>query len=512
MGSGSQDAKGQSVLRMAQIKKVLIANRGEIALRIIRTCREKNIPTVALFSDSDSTSPHILAADESVSIGASESSESYLNTEKILKAAESTGSNAIHPGYGFLSENHHFAKICNENGLIFIGPDPDVIDMMGDKTTARSLAEKVGIAYPPGSKKELADVDEGKNIANSIGFPVLIKAAAGGGGKGMRIIHEIEEFEKSFKAAKSEAKNAFGDDRVFVEKYIEEPRHIEIQIFADQFGNVVHLFERECSIQRRHQKVIEESPSVVLDSELREKMGNAAIEIARACNYKGAGTVEFLVDKYRKFYFLEMNTRLQVEHPVTELITGLDLVSLQIDVANGLELPFKQNDLTFSGHAIECRIYAEDPDNDFLPSTGKLLRHRIPSGPGVRVDSGIEEGQTVSIYYDPMISKLCVYASNREKAIQKMIRALYEYDISGVSTTIPFCISVMENRVFQEGKYDTHYVQNHFKTGNSTLKDDISIIALVSSLIKKENKPVTASQTTVNEHQTDGWWEQRKQV
>lgn len=497
---------------MGQIKKVLIANRGEIALRIIRTCREKNIPTVALFSDSDTTSPHVLAADESVYIGSSESSESYLNTEKILSAAKSTRSNAIHPGYGFLSENGHFAKLCKDEGLIFIGPAPDVIQLMGDKTTARSLAEKVDIPYPPGSKNELADVEEGKKIALSIGFPVLIKAAAGGGGKGMRIIHEIEEFEKSFNAARSEAKNAFGDDRVFVEKYLEEPRHIEIQIFADQFGNVVHLFERECSIQRRHQKVIEESPSVVLDTELRDKMGNAAIEIAKACNYVGAGTVEFLVDKYRKFYFLEMNTRLQVEHPVTELITGLDLVSLQIDVANGLKLPFTQKDLTFSGHAIECRIYAEDPENHFLPSTGKLLRHRIPSGPGVRVDSGIEEGQDVSIFYDPMISKLCVYASNRHKAIQKMKRALNEYDISGVSTTIPFCLSVMENREFQEGNYDTHYVQNHFKPGAKSLKDDISIIALVSSLIKNENRTTSTNQFTVKEQKTDGWWEQRKSV
>ena len=512
MGACSQDAKGQSVLRMSQIKKVLIANRGEIALRIIRTCREKNIPTVALYSDSDSTSPHVLAADESVYIGASESSESYLNTEKILNAAQSTGSNAIHPGYGFLSENGHFAELCRDHDLIFIGPGSDVIHLMGDKTTARSLAEKVGIPYPPGSKNELADVDEGKKVANSIGFPVLIKAAAGGGGKGMRVIHEVEEFEKAFKAAKSEAKNAFGDDRVFVEKYLENPRHIEIQIFADQHGNVVHLFERECSIQRRHQKVIEESPSVVLDSELRAKMGKAAVDIAKACNYVGAGTVEFLVDKHRKFYFLEMNTRLQVEHPVTELITGLDLVSLQIDVSNGLKLPFSQDEISFDGHAIECRIYAEDPENHFLPSTGKLLRHRIPSGPGVRVDSGIEEGQTVSIYYDPMISKLCVYASNRQNAIQKMKRALIEYDISGVSTTIPFCISVMENREFQEGNYDTHYVQNHFKPDESSLKGVNSIIALVSSLIKKENRTETAIHNNLNEHRSSGWWEQRKSV
>lgn len=512
MGACSQDAKGQSVLRMSHIKKVLIANRGEIALRIIRTCRERNIPTVAIFSESDKSSPHVLAADESVYIGASESSESYLNTEKILDAAKSTGSNAIHPGYGFLSENGHFAKLCKDNGLIFIGPDSDVIHLMGDKTTARTLAEKVGIPFPPGSKNELADVEEGKIIAISIGFPVLIKAAAGGGGKGMRIIHEIEDFEKAFMAAKSEAKNAFGDDRVFVEKYLEEPRHIEIQIFADQFGNVVHLFERECSIQRRHQKVIEESPSVVLDPELREQMGNAAVEIARACKYVGAGTVEFLVDKYRNFYFLEMNTRLQVEHPVTELITGLDLVSLQIDVANGLKLPFNQDEVTISGHALECRIYAEDPDNQFLPSTGKLHRHRIPSGPGVRVDSGIEEGQNVSIYYDPMISKLCVHASSRDKAIQKMKRALSEYEISGVSTTIPFCISVMENSFFQEGNYDTHYVQNHFLPGKNSLINEISILALLSSLIKKNIKTATESEQIVINKQSDGWWEQRKSV
>ena len=495
---------------MGQIKKVLIANRGEIALRIIRTCQEKNIPTVSVYSDSDTTSPHVLASDESVYIGASDSSESYLNTRKILDAAKKTGANAIHPGYGFLSENGHFAKLCRDDGLIFIGPDPDVIQLMGDKTTARSLAESVGIPYPPGSKSDIASLEEAKEMANSIGFPVLIKAAAGGGGKGMRIVHEVEDFAPSFKSAKSEAKNAFGDDRVFVEKYLEEPRHIEIQVFADQFGNVVHLFERECSIQRRHQKVVEESPSVVLDSELREKMGRAAVEITKACNYTGAGTVEFLVDKYRKFYFLEMNTRLQVEHPVTELITGLDLVSLQIDVANGMQIPFTQKELSFNGHAIECRIYAEDPENQFLPSTGKLLRHRIPSGPGVRVDSGIEEGQTVSIYYDPMISKLCVHASDRKKAIQKMKRALYEYDISGVSTTIPFCISVMENSVFQEGNYDTHYVQNQFKAKNQTYNDDKSIIALVSSLIKKERLTINSNQTALGKHQTDKWWMQRK--
>lgn len=497
---------------MGYIKKVLIANRGEIALRVIRTCREKRIPTVAVYSDSDATSPHVLAADESVCIGESESSKSYLNTEKILSAAKYTEANAIHPGYGFLSENGHFAALCKKEGLIFIGPDPDTIQLMGDKTTARSLAEKVGIPYPPGSKRELDSVSEGKETAISIGFPVLIKAAAGGGGKGMRIVHNIDDFAKSFNAAKSEAKNAFGDDRVFVEKYLEEPRHIEIQVFGDQHGNIVHLFERECSIQRRHQKVIEESPSMALDSELREQMGRAATEITAACNYVGAGTVEFLVDKYRNFYFLEMNTRLQVEHPVTELITGLDLVSLQLDVANGNELPFKQSDLKIYGHAIECRIYAEDPENDFLPSTGTLHRHRTPSGPGVRVDSGIEEGQDVSIYYDPMISKLCVHAYDRDAAIQKMKRALLEYVISGVSTTIPFCLSVMENDNFTIGNYDTHYVQDHFKPNNYTMNDDISIIALVSSLIKKEKKTDNQHQTTMEAKAASDWWNKRNSV
>ena len=508
----TENAQGQFVLRMGKIKKVLIANRGEIALRIIRTCREKNIPTVAVYSDSDSTSPHVLAADESVYIGESESSKSYLNTDKIVSAANSTGANAIHPGYGFLSENGHFSALCKEEGLIFIGPDSETIQLMGDKTTARSLAEKVGIPYPPGSKRELDHVSEGKEIAVSIGFPVLIKAAAGGGGKGMRIVHNVKDFEKAFNAAKSEAKNAFGDDRVFVEKYLEEPRHIEIQVFGDHFGNIVHIFERECSIQRRHQKVIEESPSAALDQDLREKMGKAATKIAEACHYTGAGTVEFLVDKYRNFYFLEMNTRLQVEHPVTELITGLDLVSLQIDVANGNPLPFRQNDLNIQGHAIECRIYAEDPKNNFLPSTGKLHRHRIPSGPGVRVDSGIEEGQNVSIHYDPMISKLCVHAADRQSAIQKMKRALLEYVINGVETTIPFCLSVMENETFIMGTYDTHYVQNYFKPDTQSLKDDISLIALVSSVIKKGKMTENQNETSVESMSSGEWWNKRNSV
>lgn len=495
---------------MSLIKKVLIANRGEIAVRIIRTCLERNIPTVAIYSDSDTTSPHVLAADESVHIGKSESASSYLNMQKIIDAAKSTNSNAIHPGYGFLSENSQFAELCLENGLIFIGPDPEAIRLMGDKTTARSIAEAANIPYPPGSNSELTDVTEGEEIAKSIGFPVLIKAAAGGGGKGMRIIHSADEFEQGYKSAKSEAKNAFGDDKIFVEKYLEEPRHIEIQIFGDQHGNWVHLFERECSIQRRHQKVIEESPSSIVDWELRNKMGDAAVKIAKACNYAGAGTVEFLVDKYRNFYFLEMNTRLQVEHPVTELITGIDLVGLQIDVANGLKLPFSQKDISCEGHAIECRIYAEDPLNNFLPSTGTLNRHRIPSGPGIRVDSGIEEGQEVSIYYDPMISKLCAHAANREDAIQKMLRALHEYKISGVSTTIPFCISVLENANFQKGEYDTHFVLNHYQPEEKFIDHDINMIALVSSLIVNGNHTDSENIHDSSEKRANGWWTHRK--
>ena len=499
---------------MPIINKVLIANRGEIALRIIRSCKEKNRRTVAVYSEADSNAPHVLAADESVLIGKAPSSESYLLMDKLIDAAKDTGADAIHPGYGFLSENSVFAALCAENNIIFIGPNAESIEMMGDKTRARELMAKANVPYPPGTETAMENIGEAKVVASSIGYPVLIKAAAGGGGKGMRIVHSEEDFEKSVKAAKSEAKNAFGDDRVFVEKYLEEPRHIEFQIFADSHGNVVHMFERECSIQRRHQKVIEEAPSAVLTEELRQKMAEAAIAAAKSCNYVGAGTVEFLVDKHLNYYFLEMNTRLQVEHPVTESITGLDLVSLQIDVAEGNVLPLKQEEIIRNGHSIECRIYAEDPAEKFLPSTGRLTRHRIPSGPGVRVDAGIEEGQEVSIHYDPMISKLCVHAENREKAIDKMIRALDEYEISGVRTTIPFCKFVMQNSIFRLGTYDTHFIADHFNAESISQFGEPEIAAFISAYLK--GKPVNKSQNDLTPHQnsskTTNWWLRRKQT
>ncbi|MDZ7806951.1 MAG: acetyl-CoA carboxylase biotin carboxylase subunit [Gracilimonas sp.] len=423
---------------MAEIKKVLVANRGEIALRVIHTCKELGIETVAVYSRPDAHTPHVLHADESVFIGEAASSESYLVIDKIIDAAKQTGADAIHPGYGFLSENAAFAKRCKKEGIIFIGPEPKAITLMGDKTEARELMSQHNIPTPPGLKSELKDIEEARRVADEIGYPILVKAAAGGGGKGMRIVHKKEEFEASIKGAKSEAKNAFGDDRIYIEKYLEEPRHVEFQIMADTHGNVLHVFDRECSVQRRHQKVIEEAPCALLTDELRAEMAEAAIKAAKACDYVGAGTIEFLVDKHMKFYFLEMNTRLQVEHPVTEMISGVDLVALQILVAEGKKLPFKQEDLEINGHAIECRIYAEDPADNFLPSTGLLKKHRVPTGSGIRVDAGVEEGQKITINYDPMISKLSVHGPDREAARKRMLRALDEYEIAGCKTTIPF--------------------------------------------------------------------------
>ncbi len=496
---------------MPQIQKVLIANRGEIALRIIRSCRECNVKTVAVYSRPDAAAPHVMAADESVFIGEAASSESYLVIDKIIDAAKQTRSDAIHPGYGFLSENAQFALRCREEGIIFIGPKPEAIDLMGDKTKARELMAKADVPYPPGTESAMEDIDAARSVADEIGYPVLVKAAAGGGGKGMRIVHDPGNFNKSVKAAKSEAKNAFGDDRVYIEKYLEEPRHIEFQILADEAGHTVHLFERECSIQRRHQKVIEEAPSSVLTPELRQRMGNAAVNAAKACNYVGAGTVEFLVDKHLNYYFLEMNTRLQVEHPVTELITGLDLVALQIDIANGKPLPFTQDDLKVNGHAIECRIYAEDPSEDFMPSTGRLLKHRIPAGHGVRVDAGVEEGQDVTINYDPMISKLCTHGPSREKAIQKMLRALKEYEIAGVRTTIPFCEFTLRHPAFAGGRYDTHFVQNHYDTKDGEEENNnLEVISVVSSLLKQRAGKAQSNHTpAASDSSADNWWKNR---
>jgi acetyl-CoA carboxylase, biotin carboxylase subunit len=495
---------------MPSIQKVLIANRGEIALRIIRTCRERNIKTVAVYSRPDRVAPHVLASDESVFIGEAASSESYLVPEKILNAAKETNADAIHPGYGFLSENAHFAKECIDNGIIFIGPDPHAITVMGDKTRARELMAKANVPFPPGTESAMENIDEAEEVAGRIGYPVLIKAAAGGGGKGMRIVDSASDFVKSVKAAKSEAMNAFGDDRVYVEKYLEEPRHIEFQIMADHHGNVIHLFDRECSIQRRHQKVIEEAPSSLLTEEMRETMGRAAVDAAKACNYVGAGTIEFLVDKNMNYYFLEMNTRLQVEHPVTELITGVDLVSLQIDVAEGKQLTIAQEDIVKRGHAIECRIYAEDPVNNFLPSTGMLYKHRIPSGPGVRVDAGVEEGQEITINYDPMISKLCTHAPTRTESIDKMLRALKEYEIAGVRTTIPFCEFTLKHPAFRSGKYDTHFIKNHYKATDQFEKEHLEDISVVSSLLRKKMNHTSNPQKPAISEQMGYWWKNRR--
>lgn len=499
---------------MKKIKKVLVANRGEIAIRIMRTCKELGISTVAVYSRPDSTAPHVQMADESVFIGEAASSESYLVMERILDAAKQTNADAIHPGYGFLSENAEFARQCGTEGIIFIGPSPEAINLMGDKTAARELMSKANVPFPPGTKSELTDVAEALLIARSIGFPVLIKAAAGGGGKGMRIIYDPADFESGIKSAKSEAKNAFGDDRVYIEKYLEEPRHIEFQIMADNHGNIIHLFDRECSIQRRHQKVIEEAPCAVLDESMRAAMAEAAISAARACSYTGAGTIEFLIDKHKKFYFLEMNTRLQVEHPVTELITGLDLVELQILVAEGHKLPIKQEDVQINGHAVECRVYAEDPADNFMPSTGKLIRHRMPSGPGIRVDAGVEEGQDVTINYDPMISKLCAYGPDRETAIRRMLRALDEYEIAGCRTTIPFCSYVLNHQAFRTAVFDTHFVKDHFDPKKLVSTVDDEIAALAASLVKAEfngemNK-ISASEETIADGHGTNWWNKRR--
>lgn len=498
---------------MPDINKILIANRGEIALRIIRTCKDLGKKTVAVYSEPDAEAPHVLQADESVAIGPAASSESYLVFDKIIDAAGQTGADAIHPGYGFLSENAEFARRCNDEGIVFIGPKPESIRTMGDKTSARTLMEKAGVPFPPGTTNEIKSEKEAEKIANNIGFPVLVKAAAGGGGKGMRIVHDASEFTSNIRAAKSEARNAFGDDRVYIEKYMVEPHHVEFQIIADEYGNTLHLYDRECSIQRRHQKVVEEAPCTILTDELRTEMAAAAVSAAESCDYVGAGTIEFLVDTDRNFYFLEMNTRLQVEHPVTELITGFDLVELQILVAEGKPLPFTQDEVTRDGHAIECRIYAEDPRENFLPDSGTLTKHRMPAGNGVRVDAGVEEGQAVTINYDPMISKLCTVGATREQARNRMIRALDEYEIGGVRTTIPFCTFVMNHEAFKKGEYDTHFVPELFKPEALDAMENMEsrVQVLTAALLKAENDQDTPGQNENAKIETTGsaWWSRR---
>ena len=436
-------------------QKVLIANRGEIACRVIRALRELGVGCVAIYSEADAHALHVRMADEAYCVGGALASESYLNAEAILNAARQSGAEAIHPGYGFMSENADFAEACKTAGIIFIGPSPESIRAMGSKTDARQLMIKAGVPVVPGNTEPLEDAASAREIAQKVGYPILLKAAAGGGGKGMRLVNSEEELEKSLDAAKREASSAFGDDRVYLEKAILGPRHIEIQVLADQKGNCVHLFERECSVQRRHQKVIEESPAVGLSEEVRDEMGRVAVQGAQSIDYVGAGTFEFLVDNEQNYYFLEMNTRLQVEHPVTEMVTGVDLCALQIRIAAGEPLPFSQGDLKQRGHSIECRLYAEDPAMNFAPSPGPLLRYRAPLGPGVRVDDGVREGDEIPMHYDPMIAKLCVWAPSREEAIARADRALGEYSVAGIRNNLNFLRWVLASVPFSEGRYDT---------------------------------------------------------
>lgn len=447
---------------MKKINKILVANRGEIALRIMKTIRKMGIQSVAIYSEADTDSPHVSYADQAVYIGPSPSSESYLKGDAIIKVCKELGVDAIHPGYGFLSENAIFAEKVQKAGLVFIGPDPHAIEVMGNKLASKDTVKNYNIPMVPGTDYAVTDVQKAIKIANEIGFPILIKASAGGGGKGMRVVHKAADIKEQMQRAINEAKAAFGDGSVFIEKYVTSPRHIEMQVLADKQGNTVYLFERECSIQRRNQKVMEEAPAVVLGAELRKKMGEAAVRVAKACNYIGAGTVEFLVDGSNKFYFLEMNTRLQVEHPVTEFITGLDLVEEQIKIARGEDLSFAQEDLQIKGHALELRIYAEDVRENFSPSTGLITKYIIPKGENIRVDDGVKEGSEVSIYYDSMLAKLITYGENREEAIQNMLIAIRNYTIEGIETTLPFGYFVCTHPAFVSGHFTTGFIPEYY--------------------------------------------------
>jgi acetyl-CoA carboxylase biotin carboxylase subunit len=471
------------------IKKILIANRGEIALRIIRACKELGIRSAAVYSDCDRDALHTRNADEAYHIGASNPTESYLNMDKLIKTAEKAQCQAIHPGYGFLAENAQFAKKIRSAGLIFIGPNPESLQLVGDKIAARNTVRDAGEPIIPGMIAKADALHEFDKATRDIGFPVIVKASMGGGGKGMRIVRNAEDLKQAIELGKREALSAFGDDTVYIEKYIEEPRHIEFQVLADNHGNAVHLFERECSIQRRYQKIIEESPSLALDEQLRKRMGATAIKIIKACNYNNAGTVEFLLDKEKKFYFLEVNARIQVEHPVTELITSVDLIFEQIRVASGEKLSFKQGALLQNGHAIEARIYAEDPDNNYMPSPGKITHLIEPSGPGIRLDSGIYEGFEIPVFYDPLIAKLICWAPDRNSCIARMSRALSEYRIMGVKTILPLLENIMKDRNFTEGNLSTHFL-NHFETPETKIDHEkLAAIAAISEKIAKRKTP-----------------------
>jgi acetyl-CoA carboxylase biotin carboxylase subunit len=466
-------------------KKILIANRGEIAIRVIRACKELGVATVAVYSEADRAALHVRAADEAYLIGPAPSRDSYLNGDKVLQVALDCGADAVHPGYGFLSENAGFAEACARAGVVFIGPNPRAIRVMGNKTTSRVAVHAQGVPLVPGMRENLTSEAHAAQWAAEIGYPLMLKAASGGGGKGLRQVTRPEDLAAAYRAAKSESLHAFGDDAVYLERYIEHPRHIEIQLLGDRHGHLIYFPERECSIQRRHQKVIEEAPSTLLDPELRRRMGEAAIKAARAVDYDSAGTVEFIVSgRTREFFFLEMNTRLQVEHPITEMITGIDLCKEMIKVAAGDPLPFRQEDVPLHGHALECRIYAEDPDNRFLPTPGRILGLRVPGGPWVRDESGMYEGMEVPIHYDPMLSKLVVWGSTRERCITRMTRALSEYSVKGIKTTIPFHARVMQNARFLAGDLDTDFIDSEFQPQDAARIKPNEDIALVAAAIQ----------------------------
>ena len=496
------------------IKKLLVANRGEIAIRVMRTCRELGIKTVAVYSDADRNALHVRYADEAYRLGPPPSRESYLLADKIIEICKTHGVDAVHPGYGFLSERSEFAIKLAAAGIIFVGPSAESMDLMGSKIASKQAVEKFGVPLVPGLKEAITDVEAAKQVAVQIGFPVLIKASAGGGGKGMRIVNGVDEFESQMHMAQSEALSSFGDDSVFIEKYVAAPRHIEIQLMADNHGNVCYLFERDCSIQRRHQKLVEEAPSAVLTPELRKQMGEAAVNVARAANYSGAGTVEFLLDEKLNFYFLEMNTRLQVEHPVTELITGLDLVKEQIRVAEGHPLSFTQADLKINGHALELRVCAEDPMNNFLPDIGTLSTYRVPQGPGIRVDDCMEEGMEIPIHYDNMVAKLIVWADTRDNAIDKMKRAITEYRISGVANTLQFGHWVMENEHFINGNFDTKFIDNYFKPEYLQSKEDQTLeeaLGLIASYVFS-NKVASSQASNTSSSTESDWYKKRRSM
>ncbi len=495
---------------MHKIQKLLIANRGEIALRIMRSAKEMGIQTVAVYSEIDRNAMHVRFADEAYCIGPAPSSESYLRMDKIIDAAKKSGANAIHPGYGFLSENEDFADLVKESGLIFVGPSADSMRTMGSKLAAKEAVSKFNVPLVPGTSTPITSVEEAKAIAKKIGYPILIKASAGGGGKGMRVVENEAEFQNQMERAISEATASFGDGAVFIEKYIAKPRHIEFQVFGDQHGNVVHLFDRECSIQRRHQKVVEEAPSPVLTPELRKKMGEAAVNAAKAAKYYNAGTIEFILDEDMSFYFLEMNTRLQVEHPVTEMITGLDLVKLQIKIAEGEKLPFTQDQLAIHGHAIEVRVCAEDPTNNFLPDIGTLHTYRRPQGHGVRVDDGFEEGMTIPVQYDPLLAKLIVYAETRELAMDKMIRAIADYEITGVATTLGFGSFVMKHEAFRTGNFNTRFIENYFKQEYLQQPADEDLEKVVAALATTVSASASSSATAQSVARPNSKWRKNR--